>query len=178
VQLVVLRGDLINFQDLLLVDVRFEIWGIYPIVIIGFRLKAFKNLMPLLDHARIHLRDRSIRAAQWSLLLNQLGIRGQCVILSQPPAFFSAALILIRGLVLRLILGFYLEARLKVLIIEMLAIYGLLRSIDFGGKIQEVNFDPKVSYFLQARARYLPVFKRDEALDYGCLRVLRYQRML
>jgi hypothetical protein len=70
VQLIVLRGDLINFQDLLLVDIRFEVWGIYPIVIIGFGLQAFKNLVPLLNHARIHLRDRSICAAQRSLLLN------------------------------------------------------------------------------------------------------------
>ena len=135
-QLVVLRGDLINFEYFLLVDVRFQVWGIYSIVIICFRLQAFKNLMPLLDHARIHLRYWSIRAAQRSLLLNQSGIRSQRVILCQPPAFLSPALILIRGLVLRLVLGFHLEARLKVLIFEMLAIYGLLRPIDSGGKIQ------------------------------------------
>ena len=62
-QLVILRGYLFNFKYLLLVNVGFEVGGIYPIVIISLRLQAFKNLVPLLDHARIHLRDWSIRAA-------------------------------------------------------------------------------------------------------------------
>ena len=141
-QLVILRGYLFNFKYLLLVNVGFEVGGIYPVVIIGFRLQAFKNLMSFLDHACIHLRDWSIRAAQGSLLLNQSGIRGQRVILCQPPAFLSSALILIRGLVFRLIRRFHLKARLKVLIFEMVAIYGLLRSINPWGKIQELNFDP------------------------------------
>lgn len=143
-----------------MVDVRFEVGGIYPIVIIGFRLQAFKNLMPLLDHARIHLRYRSIRAAQGSLLLNQSGIRGQRVILCQPPAFLLSALILIRGLVFRLIRRFHLEARLKVLIFDVVAIYGLLRSVDPWGKIQEFNFDPKISCLLQVRARDMPLLIR------------------
>lgn len=128
--------------------------------------------MPLLDHARIHLRNGSIRAAQGSLLLNQSGIRGQCVILCQPPAFLSSALILIRGLVFWLIRGFHLEARLEVLIFEMVAIYGLLRSVNPRGKIQEFNFDPKISCLLQVRARDLPLLIRYKALYYGYLRGL------
>jgi hypothetical protein len=163
---------------LLLIVLRFEVWGVYTIVIIGFRLQAFKNLMPLLDHARIHLRYRSIRAAQGSLLLNQSGIRGQCVILSQPPAFLSSALILIRGLVFRHIGGFYLEACLKVIIFEMVAIYGLLRSVNPWGKMKEFNFDPKISCLLEVRARDLPLVIWYIALDYGYLRGLRCQRML
>ena len=171
-QLVILRIDFFHFKYLLLVNVGLEVGGIYPVVIISFRLQAFKNLVPLLDHASIHLRDWSIRAAQRGLLLDQSGIRGQCVILGQPPALLSSALILIRGLVFRLIRRFHLKARLKVLIFEMVAIYGLLWSINPWGKIQELNFYPKISCLLQVRARDLSLLIRYKALDYGYLRGL------